>query len=241
MRTRVGIIGAGPAGLLLSHLLHRRGIESVVVESRSRDYVEHRQRAGVVEHGVADVLREAGVGERMDRDGLVHHGIELRFDSRAHRVDFTDLVGREVVIYAQTEIVKDLVAQRLADGGRVLFEAAATAVEGAETDRPRIRYRYNGAEHVLECDAVVACDGFHGIGRRSLPADVVRTFDRVYPFSWLGILADVPPSCDELVYAHHPTGFALHSMRSLQGKTTHIPPRPDQRKGPGEEYPGPFL
>ncbi|MEY9213287.1 4-hydroxybenzoate 3-monooxygenase [Thermobifida halotolerans] len=214
MRTRVGIIGAGPAGLLLSHLLHRHGVESVVLESRPRDYVERRQRAGVVEHGVARILREAGVGERMDRDGLVHHGIELRFDGRAHRVDFTDLVDRRVMIYAQTEIVKDLVARRLADGGQVLFEATATALEGVDGDRPRIRYEHGGAEHVLECEAVAACDGFHGIGRRSLPEEAVRTFDRVYPFSWLGILADVPPSCDELVYAHHPTGFALHSMRS---------------------------
>ncbi|SJZ57853.1 p-hydroxybenzoate 3-monooxygenase [Marinactinospora thermotolerans DSM 45154] len=216
MRTRVGIIGAGPAGLLLSHLLHLQGIESVVLEARSRDYVERRQRAGVVEHAVAETLRGAGVGGRMDREGLVHHGIELRFDGRAHHLDFPDLCGREVVIYAQTEIVKDLIARRLADGGKILFESRATAIEDIDTGSPRVRFTDGAAEQVLECDIVVACDGFHGIGRASLPAAVVRTFDKVYPFSWLGILADVPPSCDELIYAHSDRGFALHSMRSEQ-------------------------
>lgn len=214
VHTRVGIIGAGPAGLLLSHLLHQRGIESVVLERRDRTYCEHRQRAGVVEHGVAEVLRAAGVGDRMDREGYVHHGIELRFDGRTHRIDFPKLCGRDVVIYAQTEIVKDLIARRLADSGTVLFEATATAIERIETDRPRIRYQDAGGQHVLDCDVVVACDGFHGIGRDALPAEVVRTFEKVYPFSWLGVLADVPPSCDELIYARHANGFALHSMRS---------------------------
>ena len=214
MRTRVGIIGAGPSGLLLSHLLHLSGIESVVLETRDRDYVEARQRAGVVEHGVAQILRRSGVGDRMDREGITHHGIELRFDGRSHRVDFSDLCGRTVEIWAQTEIVKDLTARRLADGGRILFGARATAIEGIETDRPRVRFTHGGEEQLLECDYVAACDGFHGIGRRSLPEDVVRTFDRLYPFSWLGVLADVPPSCEELVYARHERGFALHSMRS---------------------------
>ena len=214
MRTRVGIIGAGPSGLLLSHLLHLSGIESVVLETRDRDYVEARQRAGVVEHGVAQILRRSGVGDRMDREGITHHGIELRFDGRSHRVDFSDLCGRTVEIWAQTEIVKDLTARRLADGGRILFGAQATAIEGIETDRPRVRFTHGGEEQLLECDYVAACDGFHGIGRRSLPEDVVRTFDRLYPFSWLGVLADVPPSCEELVYARHERGFALHSMRS---------------------------
>ncbi|GAA3755928.1 p-hydroxybenzoate 3-monooxygenase [Spinactinospora alkalitolerans] len=214
MRTRVGIIGAGPAGLLLSHLLHRRGVESVVLENRSRDYCEQRQRAGVVEHGVAEVLRESGVGSRMDTDGLVHHGIELRFDGRAHRIDFPGLTGRDVMIYAQTEVVKDLIARRLADGGQILFGAKATSVEDVETDSPRIRFERDGEADVLECDVVAACDGFHGIGRRSLPSGVARTFDKVYPFSWLGILADVAPSCEELIYAHSERGFALHSMRS---------------------------
>ncbi|MFD3684022.1 4-hydroxybenzoate 3-monooxygenase [Nocardiopsis sp. NPDC058631] len=214
MRTRVGIIGAGPSGLLLSHLLHLSGIESVVLETRDRDYVEARQRAGVVEHGVAQLLRRNGLGDRMDREGITHHGIELRFDGRSHRVDFSDLCGRTVEIWAQTEIVKDLTARRLADGGRILFGARATAIEGIETDSPRVRFTHDGEEQLLECDYVAACDGFHGIGRRSLPEDVVRTFDRLYPFSWLGVLADVPPSCEELVYARHERGFALHSMRS---------------------------
>ncbi|GAB3465572.1 4-hydroxybenzoate 3-monooxygenase [Streptomonospora sediminis] len=220
MRTTVGIIGAGPAGLFLSHLLHLHGIESVVLERRDRAYCERRQRAGVVEHGVAEALRATGLGERMDREGFVHDGIELRFDGRGHRIDFPDLTGRNVLIWAQTEIVKDLIARRLADGGRLLFEAEANAVEGTGTDRPRIRFTPAGAtgsaggEEVLECDYVVACDGFHGIGRTSLPADVVRTYDKNYPFAWLGILADVPPSCDELIYARHERGFALHSMRS---------------------------
>ncbi|GAA0973844.1 4-hydroxybenzoate 3-monooxygenase [Nocardiopsis tropica] len=214
MRTRVGIIGAGPAGLLLSHLLHLAGIESVVLETRDRAYVEARQRAGVVEHGVARLLRHSGLGERMDREGITHDGIELRFDGRSHRVDFSDLCGRSVEIWAQTEIVKDLTARRLADGGQVLFGARATAIEGIETDSPRVRHTLEGREEVLECDYVAACDGFHGIGRRSLPEGVVRTFERLYPFSWLGVLADVPPSCEELVYARHERGFALHSMRS---------------------------
>ncbi|MBB6170914.1 p-hydroxybenzoate 3-monooxygenase [Nocardiopsis mwathae] len=214
MRTRVGIIGAGPAGLYLSHLLHRSGIESVVLERRDRDYCERRQRAGIVEHGVAEALIAAGVGTRMEREGFRHEGIELRFGGQARRIDFTALTGRSVRLYPQTEIVRDLIARRIADDGRLLFEAEASAIEGAETDRPRIHFTHDGTEQVLECDYVVACDGFHGIGRASLPSDVVRTFEKVYPFGWLGILADVPPSCDELIYAHHPRGFALHSMRS---------------------------
>ncbi|GAA3749850.1 4-hydroxybenzoate 3-monooxygenase [Salinactinospora qingdaonensis] len=215
MRTRVGIIGAGPAGLLLSHLLHLNGIDSVVLERRDRDYCEHRQRAGVVEHGVAEILRSSGVGERMDREGFVHHGIELRYDGKRHRVDFPALTGgRDVMIYAQTEIVKDLIARRLTDGGTLLFEAEATAIEGIETDQPRVRFTRGGVEDVLECEFVVACDGFHGIGRSSLPPELVQVFEKSYPFGWLGILADVPPSCDELIYAHSERGFALHSMRS---------------------------
>lgn len=214
MRTTVGIIGAGPAGLFLSHLLHRRGIDSVILERRDRSYCESRQRAGVVEHGVAEALRASGVGERMDRDGFVHEGIELRFDGRGHRIDFPALTGRNVVIYAQTEIVTDLIARRLADDGRVLFDAEATEIEGLDTENPRVRFVADGSEEVLECDYVAACDGFHGVGRSALPAGSTRCFDKGYPFAWLGILADVAPSCDELVYAHHPRGFALHSMRS---------------------------
>ncbi|QBI53373.1 4-hydroxybenzoate 3-monooxygenase [Streptomonospora litoralis] len=215
MRTTVGIIGAGPAGLFLSHLLHQHGVESVVLERRDRAYCERRQRAGVVEHGVAEALRESGLGERMEREGFRHDGIELRFDGRGHRIDFPELTGRHVMIWAQTEIVKDLIARRVADGGRIFFEAEATAIEDIETERPRVRFTTaEGVDEVLECDYVVACDGFHGIGRTSLPEEVVRTYDKTYPFGWLGILADVPPSCDELIYARHERGFALHSMRS---------------------------
>lgn len=215
MRTTVGIIGAGPAGLLLARLLHNAGIESVVLESRDRAYVEHRQRAGILEQGTVDVLRAAGAGERMDREGLRHDGIELRFEGKRHRVDFPGLTGgSSVMVYAQTEVCKDLIALQLKEGGPLLFEAEALAVEGAESDRPRIRFTHEGREDVLECDYVVGCDGFWGVARNAVPADLSRVFERTYPFGWLGILADVPPSHDELVYARHDRGFALLSMRS---------------------------
>lgn len=215
MRTTVGIIGAGPAGLLLARLLHNAGIDSVVLESRDRAYVEQRQRAGILEQGTVDVLRAAGAGERMDREGLRHDGIELRFGRKRHRVDFPALTGgKSVMVYAQTEVCKDLIALQLKDGGPLLFEAEALAVEGAEGDRPRVRFRHQGAEEVLECDWVVGCDGFWGVARQAIPAAVTREFERTYPFAWLGILADVPPSHDELVYARHDRGFALLSMRS---------------------------
>ncbi|MEU4872984.1 4-hydroxybenzoate 3-monooxygenase [Streptomyces sp. NPDC021608] len=215
MRTTVGIVGAGPAGLLLARLLHVAGIDCVVLESRDRAYVEHRQRAGILEQGTVDVLRAAGAGERMDRVGLRHDGIELRFAGRRHRVDFPALTGgRSVTVYAQTEVCKDLIALQLAQGGPLLFEAEALAVEDADTDRPRVHFRHEGVEDVLECDYVVGCDGFWGVARKAVPAGTARVFERTYPFGWLGILADVPPSHDELVYARHERGFALLSMRS---------------------------
>lgn len=215
MRTTVGIVGAGPAGLLLARLLHRAGIASVVLESRDRAYVEQRQRAGILEQGTVDVLRAAGAGERMEREGLPHDGIELRYEGKRRRVDFPALTGgRSVMVYAQTEVCKDLIALQLAEGGPLLFEAEALAVEGAEGDRPRVRFRHEGREDVLECDYVVGCDGFWGVARRAVPAALSRTFERSYPFGWLGVLADVPPSHDELVYARHERGFALLSMRS---------------------------
>ena len=227
-RTTVGIIGAGPAGLLLSHLLHRQGIDNVVLELRDRAYVERRQRAGILEQDTVDVLRHSGAGARMDRQGLEHHGIELRFDRRSHRIDFPSLTGgRSVMVYAQTEVVKDLIALREEAGGTILFEAEALSVNGIETDRPTVRYRHEGAEHTLDCEFVVACDGFHGIGRRSLPEDVLTVTERTYPFSWLGILADVAPSCDELIYAHHERGFALHSMRSPEVSRLYLQVDPD--------------
>ncbi|MFE5890336.1 4-hydroxybenzoate 3-monooxygenase [Streptomyces sp. NPDC056462] len=215
MRTTVGIIGAGPAGLLLARLLHNAGIDSVVLESRDRAYVEHRQRAGILEQGTVDVLRAAGAGERMDREGLRHDGIELRFAGKRHRVDFPALTGgRSVMVYAQTEVCKDLIALQLKEGGPLLFEAEALAVEGADTGSPRVRFRYEGREDVLECDYLVGCDGFWGVARKAIPAELARVHERTYPFGWLGILADVPPSHDELVYARHDRGFALLSMRS---------------------------
>ncbi|MEO5873552.1 MAG: 4-hydroxybenzoate 3-monooxygenase [Streptosporangiaceae bacterium] len=227
-RTQVAVIGGGPAGLLLGHLLHRQGIGSVVLESRSRDYVERRQRAGILEQTTVDVLRASGAGARMDAEGLRHDGIELRFDGRSHRIDLPALTGgRSVMVYAQTEVVKDLITLRLAAGAPLLFEAQALAIDGTGTGEPTVRYRHGGAEHLLECDFVVACDGFHGLGRASMPADVLRTFDRTYPYSWLGILADVPPSCDELIYAHHPNGFALHSMRTPRISRLYLQVDPD--------------
>ncbi|MGW0940900.1 4-hydroxybenzoate 3-monooxygenase, partial [Streptomyces sp. NPDC002666] len=215
MHTTVGIIGGGPAGLLLARLLHRAGVDCVVLESRDRAYVEQRQRAGILEQSTVDALREAGAAQRLDAEGLVHDGIELRWDGRSHRVDFPSLTdGRRVWVYAQTEVVKDLIALQLADGAPLFFGAEVTSVEGADTDRPTVHYTHEGRDEVLTCDYVVGCDGFHGVTRTAIPAGVQRTYDRVYPYSWLGILADAAPSCDELIYAHSPRGFALHSMRS---------------------------
>ncbi|MEU0273079.1 4-hydroxybenzoate 3-monooxygenase [Streptomyces sp. NPDC006307] len=215
MHTTVGIIGGGPAGLLLARLLHRAGVDSVVLESRDRAYVERRQRAGILEQGTVDVLRAVGAGARLDREGLVHDGIELRFDGRAHRLDFPALTGgRRVTVYAQTEVVKDLVALQLAEGGPLLFEAEVHAVDGADTDRPAIRYTHEGREQTLTCDYVVGCDGFHGIARTAVPEHLRTTYERTYPYSWLGILAEAPPVYDELIYAHSPRGFALASMRT---------------------------
>src|SRR5580698_3202014 len=216
MRTQVGIVGAGPAGLLLSHLLHLEGIESVVLEARSREYVQERVRAGVLEQNTVDLLTEAGVGERMRREGLVHYGIELRFKGHSHRVDFKELTGgRGITIYAQAEVVKDLVDARLAAGGQVLFESENVAVQDLEGAKPTIRFRRNGEAGELACDFIAGCDGFHGICRPSIQ-HALTTYERVYPFGWLGILAEAPPSADELVYAYHDRGFALLSMRTQQ-------------------------
>ena len=215
MRTQVGIVGAGPAGLLLSHLLHLRGIESVVLEARSRDYVEKRVRAGVLEQGTVDALVATGVGGRLLREGLVHHGIELRFGGQPHRVAFERLVpGRAVTIYGQQEVVKDLIAARLAAGGQILFEASDVSPEDIATPRPAITFTHRGERHRLDCDVIAGCDGFHGACRRAIPDGVLTEFHREYPFAWLGVLAEVPPSSDELIYAHSDRGFALHSMRS---------------------------
>jgi p-hydroxybenzoate 3-monooxygenase len=215
-RTQVGIVGGGPAGLLLSHLLALRGIDSVLVEIRSRAYCEARQRAGVLEDGSVALLRGAGLADRLDQQGLVHGGIYLQFDGQRRHVDFRDLTGgRTVTVYAQTEVVKDLIACRLADGGTLEFSVADTEVAGLDTDRPLLRYTdAQGDQHEVACDAIAGCDGFHGVCRPSIPAGVLTTWERDYPYAWLGILADVPPSTDELIYAHHRNGFALHSLRS---------------------------
>lgn len=216
MRTQVGIIGSGPAGLLLARLLHLQGIDTVIVENRSRDYVLGRIRAGVIEQGMADLLREAKAGERMDREGLIHEGINIAFDGRLERLDFPEHTnGKVVMVYGQTEITHDLMKAHIDEaGGIVHFDAPAIKVEGSDTDSPRILYEQNGRRRELVCDFVAGCDGYHGVARRSLPADKIKTFEKTYPFSWLGILSDVPPVMDELLYANHARGFALCSMRS---------------------------
>jgi p-hydroxybenzoate 3-monooxygenase len=217
-RTQIGIVGAGPAGLLLSHLLALRGVDSVLVENRSRAYCEARQRAGLLEDGTVRLLRATGLGGRLDREGLDHGGIYLQFAGERHHLDFRDLAGgRTVTIYAQTEIVKDLIAARTAAGAALHFEVSDTEVADLDTDRPVLRYTdAGGARHEVVCDAIAGCDGFHGICRPAMPDGVASVAERAYPFGWLGILADVPPSTDELIYCRHPHGFALHSMRSPQ-------------------------
>jgi p-hydroxybenzoate 3-monooxygenase len=229
MRTQVAIIGAGPAGLMLSQLLARQGIDSVILEARSRDYVERRVRAGVLEQGTIDLLRAAGVGERMDREGLVHHGIELRFGGKGHRIPLSDLTGgRAVMIYGQTEVVKDLINARLAAEGKILFEAECLGMDGLMSPAPTVRYRHAGQEYELVCDVVAGCDGFHGPSRQAIPAGVLTTYEREYPYGWLGILAAVPPSTDELIYAYSERGFALHSLRSRQISRLYLQCRPDE-------------
>jgi p-hydroxybenzoate 3-monooxygenase len=216
-RTQVGIVGAGPAGLLLGQLLHRAGIESVIVEARSREYVEARIRAGVLEQGTMEVLREAGVGERMDREGLVHGGIYLCFDNERHHIPMSELTGgRSVMIYGQTEVVKDLIGARLESGEPLWFDCAEVTVSGIEHDEPVLAYTHEGERHELSCEIVAGCDGFHGICRTVMPQHAISTWEREYPFGWLGILARVAPSTDELIYAYNERGFALHSMRSLE-------------------------
>ena len=233
MRTQVGIVGAGPAGLLLSHLLALQGIGSVVVETRSRAYCEARQRAGVLEDGAVRLLREAGLGERLDREGMEHGGIYLQFAGERHHIDFRELTGgRSVTVYAQTEVVKDLIARRLADGGAIEFEVTDTAVAGLDTDRPVLSYtRADGTRQEVTCDVIAGCDGFHGICRPAIPASLLSVREREYPYAWLGILAQVPPSTDELIYAHHRDGFALHSMRSPQVSRLYLQVSPDESIG----------
>jgi p-hydroxybenzoate 3-monooxygenase len=229
MRTQVGIVGAGPAGLVLSHLLHLQGIESVVLESRSRQYCEERVRAGVLEQGTVDLLVEMGVGERLKREGLVHHGVYLRFGGHTHRIDFAELTGgKGITIYSQHEVVKDLVAARVSSGQPIYFEAENVAVHDLESSKPRISFRMNCAPQDLECDFIAGCDGFHGVCRPSIPAGALTIFERDYPFGWLGILAEAPPSSQELIYAYHDRGFALLSMRTPQVSRLYLQCKPDE-------------
>jgi p-hydroxybenzoate 3-monooxygenase len=214
MRTQVGIVGAGPAGLMLSHLLHLEGIESVILENRSRDYIEGRIRAGLLEQWTTDLLRDTGVGERMQREAMFHNGIHFCFNGALHYINFRDLVGQGVTIYGQQEVVKDLVAKRLADSGQILFEVEDVSIHDFTSSAPKIRFRHGGKPQQLDCDFISGCDGFHGICRPSVPSGVLTEYDREYPFGWVGILSDSPPPDHELIYAYHERGFALYTMRS---------------------------
>ncbi|HVY58690.1 MAG TPA: 4-hydroxybenzoate 3-monooxygenase [Xanthobacteraceae bacterium] len=228
MRTQVGIVGAGPAGLMLSHLLHLQGIESVVLESRTRAYVENRIRAGLLEQWATDLLIDTGLGERLKREGMFHDGIHLCFEKTLHYIGFRKLVGRGVTIYGQQEVVKDLIARRLADGGEILFEVDDVSVHDLESARPTIRFRHGGEMRELACDFIGGCDGFHGICRPSIPAGVLTTYERGYPFGWLGILSASPPPEYELIYAYHERGFALYTMRSPTLARLYLQCAPDE-------------
>jgi p-hydroxybenzoate 3-monooxygenase len=217
MRTQVGIVGAGPAGLVLALLLERRGIDCVVLEARRREYVEQRVRAGVLEHNTVELLCEIGVGERLRREGLRHDGIILRHHGALHHVPIADLTGgRQITVYGQQEIVKDLIAARVAGGGELRFEVADVALHELDGSRPRITFTHAGDEHDLECDVIAGCDGFHGVSRAAIPDGVLTALDYTYPFAWLGILAEAPPAAREVIYAWHERGFALYSMRGPQ-------------------------
>ncbi len=228
MRTQVGVVGAGPAGLLLSHLLHLEGIESVVLEARSRDYVENRIRAGVLEYGTEQLLNDSGVGARMRQEGMLHSGVVMRFDRTDHRIDFADLVGKHVMVYSQHKVVQDLIAARLAAGGQIVFEAHDVSVHDFQDGTPRVRYRHGDVEHDITCDIIAGCDGFHGVCRPSIPNTTLRTFEREYPFGWLGVLAEAPPSTEENVYVSHERGFALLAMRSPTLSRLYLQCAPDE-------------
>ena len=231
-RTQVGIVGAGPAGLVLAHLLHLEGIESVVLELRDREYVEGRVRAGVLEQNTTDLLEQMGVGERMKREGLVHEGLELRFGGEGHRIDLTALTGgRSITVYGQQEVVKDLIAARLEAGLELMFEVEHVELDGIDTDRPSIAFTHRGERRELACDVVAGCDGSHGVCRDSVPEGALIHHERTYPFGWLGVLAETEPSSEELIYAHHDRGFALHSMRSPSITRLYLQCPPDEDVG----------
>lgn len=214
MRTQVVIIGSGPSGLLLGQLLANSGIDNVILERVDRDYVLGRVRAGVLEQGMVDLLDEAGVGARMHAEGLPHEGISLAFDNRLHRIDLTALTGKRVMVYGQTEVTHDLMDKREASGLTTIYEAKNVQPRDFDTTSPYVTYEKDGVTHRIDCDFIAGCDGFHGVSRKSAPQDVIKTYERAYPFGWLGILAEVPPADHELIYANHPRGFALCSMRS---------------------------
>ncbi len=228
MRTQVGIVGAGPAGLVLAHLLHRLGIDSVVIEDRSREYIERRIRAGVLEHGTVDLLTEIGLGDRLQKERMVHHGLELLFEGEGHRIALSGLTGREISIYGQHELVKDLVAARLSTGRPLLFEVTDVQVSTADPDRPVVEFTHEGRRERLDCDILAGCDGYHGVCRPAVPDDALQVYQRDYPYAWLGILAQAPPSSQELIYASHDRGFALHSMRSPEVTRLYLQVRPDE-------------
>ncbi len=227
-KTQVGIIGAGPAGLLLSHLLAQAGIESICLESRTRKYIEERVRAGVLEQGTVELMDSLGLADRCKTQGLVHWGIELAFLGRRHRIDFQDLVNRSITVYAQHEVVKDLVAARIAAGGEIVFEADAYALKDVDSEHPCILYRHGGEECEIRCDFIAGCDGFHGIARPAFPEGMLTIYERIYPFGWLGILAQAPPANHELIYSNHDRGFALLSMRSPEISRLYIQVDPQE-------------
>ena len=231
-RTQVGIVGAGPAGLVLAHLLHLEGIESVVLEARDRAYVEGRVRAGVLEQNTVDLLGQMGIGARMKREGLVHEGLELRFGGQGHRIDLAGLTGgRSITVYGQQEVVKDLIAARLEAGLELLFEVEDVELEGLDTEAPAIVFTHGGDRRELSCDVVAGCDGFHGVCRDAVPDGALTHHEREYPFGWLGVLAEAEPSSDELIYTHHDRGFALHSMRSPSITRLYLQCPPDEDVG----------
>ena len=228
MRTQVGIVGAGPAGLFLSLLLHRAGIDSVVLESRTRPYIEGRVRAGVLEQHTIDLMADLGVDDRLQREGMVERALDFRYSGKVIHLDFASLTGgRTATVYGQQEVVKDLVNARLATGEPLLFEAEATALDGIDEARPVIRYRHNGTEAALECDFIAGCDGFHGVSRRAIPEHVITAYDRIYPFSWIGILSESPP-IREMTYANHERGFALASRRSPKLARLYVQTKPEE-------------
>ena len=228
MRTQVGIVGAGPAGLLLAHMLHLQGISSVIIEQASQAHVQGRIRAGVMEHDAAALLRDIGMGARMDRQGLLHHGITLRFGGASHRIDLTALTGKSIMVYGQHEVVTDLIAARQAAGLGLLFDVRDTQLHDIDTGHPSISFQHDGQDQVLECDFIAGCDGFHGISRPALASFGMTGFDRQYPFGWLGILAETPPANHELIYASHDNGFALLSMRSPTISRLYLQVAPDE-------------